>query len=304
MKPALWKSALWLGLLATPTWSWAAAPVAVATIVDGEAVLIRDAARFQLAEGVRLSKDDIVETTAKGRLVRLEFSDGVIFDLGPETRTLLSPKLSGDKGRAQSLVHVLNGVVKVTVPKGHPPAESVISSPAYDVTGLVRTAVFMLQPNGAYAFAESGELVLQERLQERTGSKPGPIFSLKGSEFFGHPDGEKAGITPRPTPAFMQHLPRPFTDALPSRAALFKDRGGEPRRLGDIAYADVSDWIDADGLRAGFVLRFKTLAQDAEFRKGLVAGLRAHPEWDRTLYPEKYLPKPAASAASRYGAKP
>ncbi|MEO8156139.1 MAG: hypothetical protein ABI605_23985 [Rhizobacter sp.] len=304
MKPVFWKTTLCICLLAAPFGSWATTPVAIATIVDGEAVVIRDAARLQLAEGVRLVKDDIVETTAKGRLVRVEFNDGVIFDLGPETRTLLSPKLSGDKGRAQSLVHVLNGIVKVTVPKGHPPAESVISSPAYDVTGMVRSAVFLVQPTGAYAFAESGELVLQERQLERNGSRPGSIFSLKSGEFFAHPDGAKAGISGRPTAAFIQRLPRPFTDALPSRAALFKDRAGEPKRLGDIAYADVSDWLDADGLRAGFVLRFKAQAQDAEFRKGLIAGLRAHPEWDRTLYPEKYLPKPAASAASHYGATP
>ena len=70
------------------------------------------------------------------------------------------------------------------------------------------------------------------------------------------------------------------------------------KRLALITYADVQAWVDAEaGLRPLFVTRWKALAQNPEFRSGLVAGLRAHPEWERLLFPEKYLPKPAASAA-------
>ena len=70
------------------------------------------------------------------------------------------------------------------------------------------------------------------------------------------------------------------------------------KRLAPITYTDVQAWVDAEaGLRPLFVTRWKALAQNPEFRKGLVAGLRAHPEWERLLLPEKYLPKPAASAA-------
>ena len=43
--------------------------------------------------------------------------------------------------------------------------------------------------------------------------------------------------------------------------------------------------------------RWKAQARNPEFRKGLVVQIAAHPEWDRTLFPEKYLPKPASSAA-------
>ena len=74
-----------------------------------------------------------------------------------------------------------------------------------------------------------------------------------------------------------------------------------PKRLGPITYADVQAWIDAEaGLRPLFVTRWKALAQAPDFRKPLAANLRAHPEWDRVLYPEKYLPKTPASAASSY----
>jgi hypothetical protein len=300
MKFVVWKLAVWLCVLACPWSAWANVPLATATIVDGEAIVVRDTSRLQLAEGVRLAKDDIIETTDKARLVRIEFSDGLMLDLGPSTRVLLAPRLSGDKGRAQSQLHLLSGSAKLTLAKGRPPAADVLSSPAFDVTGMVRSAVFIVQPTEAYAFAESGELVLRER----AGAKAGAIHSLKASEFFAQPGGDKSSLTTRPTPNFIQRLPRPFVDALPSRVALFKDRDVLPKRLGDIGYADVADWIDADGLRAGFVTRWKALAQDAEFRKGLVANLRRHPEWDRTLFPDKYLPKAAASDVARYGSKP
>ena len=99
MKNVVWKAALWLCWLACTPLAWAATPLATVTIADGEAVLIRGAMRYQLAEGVRLAKDDIVETSAKGRLLRIEFSDGLILDLGPESRAILAPKLAGDRAR-------------------------------------------------------------------------------------------------------------------------------------------------------------------------------------------------------------
>ena len=41
--------------------------------------------------------------------------------------------------------------------------------------------------------------------------------------------------------------------------------------------------------------RLRARAQDPEFRKALIANMRFHPEWDRILFPEKYLPKPVPS---------
>lgn len=313
MKNVVWKSAFWLCLLACPFGLWAATPIATSlatvTIADGEAVLIRDASRALLAEGVRLAKDDIVEVTPKGRLLRIEFADGVILDLGPDSRTLLGPKLSGDRARLPARFHLLNGVAKLTVPKPLAPPAATFSSPAFDVTGVTRSAVFIVQGNDAFAFAESGDAALQER----RGGKAAGNSALKGGEFFARvmtTGGEsKATVTPRPTPAFIQRLPRAFLDTLPTRAALFKARETEPKPLGEITYADAEAWVDAEGLRGYFVTRWKALAQNPAFRDGLAANMRAHPEWDRTLFPEKYLPKTspaqasaqASQAAPRYG---
>ncbi|HEX3139631.1 MAG TPA: hypothetical protein VHQ87_06235, partial [Rhizobacter sp.] len=188
------------------------------------------------------------------------------------------------------------------------PDAASFASPAFDVTGVARSAVFIVQPTEAYAFAESGDVTLQER----RGGKPLATSVLKGGEFFARAGDAKAAVTPRPTPAFIQRLPRAFMDTLPARAALFKTRETEPKPLGEIGFADAEAWIDAEGLRSYFAARWKALARNPAFREGVAANMRAHPEWDRILYPEKYLPKPPAAPASamasapplRYGNKP
>ena len=297
MKLVVRKCALWLCLLAGSNGLWAATPIATVTIADGEVVLVREASRLQLSEGVRLVKDDIVETSAKGRLVRIEFSDGVILDLGPESRALLAPKLTGDRASLPARLHLLRGEAKLTVPQTSPPITA-FTSPSFDVSNISRSAVFVVKADQAAAFAESGEVALQER---RAGKAAGNI-TLKAGEFFARTGDAKAAVTARPTPAFIQLLPRAFLDTLPSRASLFKTREVEPKPLGEISFADAEAWIDAEGFRSQFATRWKALAQNPAFRSGLIANLSAHPEWDRTLYPEKYLPKPAPAHASRASA--
>lgn len=280
-----------LGTGLAPAW---AAPLATTTIVDGEAQLVRDATRHAVGEGVRLAKDDIVETTAKTRFVRIEFADGVIVDLGPESRALLAPKFSGERARQPSRFHLLRGTAKLSVPKPLAPAAGAFTVPGVDVTGVARSAVFAVQGQELQVFAESGEVTLQERRAGRVAGKA----TVKNSEFYSRGADGKATTAPRPSGPFIQKLPRAFMDTLPSRAAAFANRDVAPKPLADIGYAEAEPWIDAEGLRAYFVARWKPLAQNPAFREGLVANMANHPEWDRILFPEKYLPKPAASAPS------
>jgi hypothetical protein len=149
-----------------------------------------------------------------------------------------------------------------------------------------------VQPQDANAFAEAGEVALTELLDGR----PLGNVTLKGEQFLTRAGAARASVAPRPTAAFIQRVPKDFLDTLPSRLERFKTREVDPTRLSGIAYDDVAAWIDAEaGLRAGFVLRWKGEARNADFRRGLVGTLRAHPEWDRTLFPEKYLPKKVES---------
>jgi FecR protein len=298
MKFVVWKSSLGLLcallcalLTAAPTW---AAAFATATIADGEVQLVRGATRHALTEGVRLAKDDIVETTAKARFVRIEFADGVILDLGPESRALIAPKFSGERAKQVSRFHLLRGTAKLTVPKPLTPAAGSFTIANTDITGVARSAVFAAQAQELQVFAESGEVNLQERRAGKVVAKA----TVKNSEFYSRAADGKASTTPRPTGAFIQKLPRAFMDSLPSRAAAFASRDVAPKPLGEISYAEAEPWLDAEGLRAYFVTRWRPLAQNAAFREGLAANMANHPEWDRILFPEKYLPKPAVSAAA------
>ena len=279
-------SALPGGLRAEPA-------VGIVTIVEGELFATRDSTRFALAEGVRIVADDIVETAPQAKLARIEFSDGLILDMGPNTRVLMTPKFPGERGSSRAAkLYVLQGWAKITVPKSM--AAASFASRSFDLTGIARDAVLNVEPTASAVFAESGELTLGERSK----GKAGAAVKLKSGEFLTRTGEAKGVLAQRPAADFIQRVPRAFLDTLPARAALFATREVPAKRLALITYADVQAWVDAEaGLRPLFVTRWKALAQNPEFRNGLVAGLRAHPEWDRLLFPEKYLPKPAASAA-------
>ena len=287
----MWRLLSILWMLAMPVLGLAAAPLAVVTILDGDPPLVvREASKLGVAEGVRLFADDIVESGDKTRLLRIEFNDGTILDLGPNTRLLLAPRMSGAGKRAVK-VYLLQGFAKLTAAKGAA-AAATLASPAFDISGLSRDAVLLALPDESYVFAESGEV----SIAERAGGKEVANHKLKNGDFYARTGDNKSTISARPAQPFIQRLPRPFLDTLPSRAELFKTREVQPKPLGAIAYADVQPWIDAEApLRWGFVTRWRAQARNPEFRKGLVAQIAAHPEWDRTLFPEKYLPKPPSA---------
>ncbi|MEO8059118.1 MAG: hypothetical protein ABI671_12390 [Burkholderiales bacterium] len=290
----MWLRVVLLVVFSLPGALRAEPAIGVVTIVDGEVFVTRDSERFALAEGVRIVADDIVESAPQAKLARIEFSDGVTLDIGPATRVLMTPKFPGRRGGGRSArLYVLQGWAKITVPKSLLAAS--FATESFDLTGIARDAVLNLEPASWAVFAESGELLLAERSK----GKAAPAAKLKSGEFLARSGDAKAVLAPRPAPGFVARVPRAFLDTLPTRAALFAARDVPPKRLAPITYADVQPWLDAEAaLRPLFVARWRTLAQNPEFRKGLIAGLRAHPEWDRTLFPEKYLPKPAASAAS------
>jgi hypothetical protein len=290
----MWLRVLLMLLCALPLASRAEPAIGILTIVEGEIFATRDSTRFALAEGVRIVADDIVETAAQAKLARIEFSDGLVLDIGPNTRVLMTPKFPGERGGGRAAkLYVLQGWAKITVPKSL--AAASFASESFDLTGIARDVVLNVEPATSAAFAESGELTLIERSK----GKAGAAVKLKSGEFLSRAGETKSVLAPRPAADFIQRVPRAFLDTLPARAALFATREVPAKRLAPITYAEVQDWVDAEaGLRPLFVARWKALAQTPDFRKGLVAGLRAHPEWDRTLFPEKYLPKPAASAGS------
>ncbi|MDB6002525.1 MAG: hypothetical protein JWP52_4224, partial [Rhizobacter sp.] len=74
----VWMLCLTAALPAAAATAVPAATVAIVTILDGDASLVRVAAKSPLAEGVRLQATDIVDSSDKARLVRLEFGNGTV----------------------------------------------------------------------------------------------------------------------------------------------------------------------------------------------------------------------------------
>ncbi len=280
-------------LLSLATSSRAAgSSLALTTILDGEATLVRGESRFGLSAGVPLQADDIIEVPDKtGRLLRIEFADGVTLDLGPATRALLAPRLAGERGRARA--YLLGGWAKVLVPAKT--AAVALLSPGFDATGISGNAVLALMPDGAaQAFAESGEITL--RLAQ-SGSAP---LTLRPNEWMSLAPGAKPVVSPHPGAGFVQQVPRPFLDPLPSRAALFAGKEREAKPVGPVSYADAQAWLDnpEPAMRRLALQRWRTLARNGEFRAGLIMGLKAHPEWQPVLFPPP-PPSPSAPGAAR-----
>lgn len=277
--------ALALACMAFPGPARAASLPAVVTLLEGEASLVRGTARYALAEGVRIQPGDIVELPAKA-LVEIEFADGVQLGLGPEVRVLF--QASPAQGGKTPLVdlYFLRGWMKVTGAKGAAPAR--LGSPLASLTVSDATAVARFDAGELAVFAESGEVAVSEW----AGKGPAPAQRLKAGEFYARKGEQKGTVAPRVAPAFVSAMPVSFRDNLPSRAEKFRARDVAPKRLGEVSYAEVEPWLKAPlDVRRPLVRQLTPRIADAEFRGALVANLRAHPEWDPILFPEKYKPK-------------
>ena len=132
-----------------------------------------------------------------------------------------------------------------------------------------------------------------------------PEYSHKHAFAFGRTGSGKSAMSARPPADFVSQLPRSFLDTLPSRAAMFKDRDVTPKPLADISYAEAQAWLATEpALRRPAMPRWRPLTRNPAFRTALVANMAAHPEWDRVLFPEKYLPKPNPGATPGSAATP
>ncbi|MDE2594229.1 MAG: hypothetical protein KGL57_08315 [Burkholderiales bacterium] len=291
---------------------WAAAGVAQAsdsvatiTMLDGPAWVIHAASKGSAPEGAHLDAEDIIETSPTTSLLRLEFDDGTILDIGPSSRVLvwpqwpLSPKGSGS-GDA-SVAYVLQGWAKVAADK--PPARnrSAVSSLALDVTGLTRDVVVRVQGANTEVFAESGDVTVVVRGK---GSSAGPLKLPRG-QFLARRGDTSPQVTPRPQPDFLGAVPRPFMDTLPARAAAFKGKRVTLNQVGPISYPDVEAWLNAEArIRSRFPTRWKSMTHDTVFRHHLTAQLAQHPEWGPVLSPDKPASRPAVATPSNASTQP
>jgi hypothetical protein len=273
----------WLLLLAWPQICAAADSAAVVTLLEGDAALVRGAARYALAEGVRLRSGDIIEV-ADGSLAQIEYFDGAALALGPRTRLLT---VSASRGKAtQGEYYVIQGALKLTGVKAG--ARFRFATPAFTVQPIEGAVVLLVAGSAGSVFAESGET--------RVSAGAAPL-RLRSGDFCTRRNGHRATVALLPSEAFIAALPRLFVDPLPPRMALYKERDVEPRRLQEVNYAGVEAWLKAPpAIRRPLVARFEPLASDAAFRASLVENLKYHPEWSSVLYPgaKEGAPEPEA----------
>lgn len=261
-----------------------AAPEALIGILQGPAVLVRQSTRYTLVEGAALNEGDIVET-GKGAFAQLEFEDGTLVGLGEATRLIIRPKLTALKTAVPPRLYLLEGWAKVRPAK----ADSAIAvlTPQFELDGRNAVAVLRQQPKAWAVFAETGAL----RVQQRDGAKA--TLNLSRSDFASLREGsDKPGVSAQLAPDFVQQVPRGFRDALPARAALYAKKTVTLQPLGLVAYEDVSAWLRTEpGIRLALSKQWRGRASDKAFRTAAAANLAAHMEWERVLFPERFLPK-------------
>ena len=297
-------ASVWAGpaFAATPAGKPAKKPanaaVAIATILDGDAALLRDISLFTLVEGTRLYAGDILETGANSRLLQLEYADGTRLNLGPSTRLQVMPQLGAARAKTTPHAYLLQGSLKLRAgAKAASTPGTVLASPWLDFQAGSAAAVLLVQANSTRLFAETGDLGL---LSWRTSAPPSN--TLKSGELLSWFASAKPLLTSRAPGEFVQSLPKAFLDNLPARAALFSapERQVVLTRIGEPAYALLQPWLDAESaLRKANLPRWKPLAAKPEFRLALRANMGAHPEWGPVLDPPiPKMPSPGAPSGS------
>ena len=274
-----------LGLFAAGAPARAAALV---TIVDGAATLIDGARAVVAAEGLKVGDETIVRTSEKTTLLRIEWPDGSAADFGPDTQAMLSPRGFGARGATAPAVYLLRGWLKLSA-LGSGTAAGLVAR-SVEVQPFKGVLVVRVADDETWVFAESGSAALVERE-----ARPASSVSLRSGAAYLNLGGANGTVSARPTSAQMGRVPPGFRDTLALRSARVKDRIVSPKSAPDPAYEDLRDWLNAEpSLRRPMVRRFAGRKRDADFRAGLVADLNRHPEWERVLFPERFI-KPASA---------
>jgi hypothetical protein len=261
------------------------------TILDGKAVLTIGARAVEAAEGLRLPDGTIVETSDKTALLRLEWPDGQAVDLGPQTRVLVQPGALGRRGESGgSAFYLLSGWVKQRS-GGKAPHRGHVT-PLLEIQPATGVSLTHVTPERTWVFAETGSVSLVER-------PGGPKLNLASGQSYVREGGAKGDVGARPDPEMLKRIPRPFRDTIPLRAQRFEGKEVAVKPLPAPDYKALQDWLSAEpALRRDFPRRFTPLLREPGFRAALAAHLSAHPEWERILYPERFIVRPTTPAVT------
>jgi hypothetical protein len=280
----------------------AAQEIGTLTLVEGRLQVIRGTTVLRGAEGVKLHQGDIIESSNPG-FVQLELAGGTVVALGASTRLFLfshpaggTGARMGGKATTAELV-LLSGWLKgETSPKV---GTYRYASPLLAATTVDGTLVLHAAGAVAEIFVESQSAGIGKVSPE--GNLGHPVRA-KAGQFFSCLAGKSVTANPRPSSTFIESMPRPFRDTLPSRLSRFSGEAAKPQREHEVTYSEVQSWLTiGQTWRKGFIERFQPRLKDAAFRKALEAHLNDYPEWDPILHPKTYPPNTPPAAADSPG---
>ena len=261
------------------------------TLLEGSLRVLRSTNVFLGLEGMQLKQGDILETSDKG-FAQLEFAHGAIVAVGPSTRLYIFRQSQGgtsdgEPGGAELVL--LTGWLKGEVNGG---GSYRYVSPMLGVTTTSGTVVLHGDETGCDVFVESGSASIGEVSSSGTTR---PAVTAKAGQFLSRRGGKGVQNLSRPAPSFVESMPVPFKDTLPSRLTHVAGKAAEPKAQHQVSYAEIQAWLMIPSAwRRGFVERFEPRLQDPEFRKQLELHVDRYPEWEPVLHPEKTSQSPQA----------
>ena len=254
--------------------------VGTVTMVDSELRIIRGATVFVGMQGARIHRGDMLETGARG-LTQLEFGPGTVIALGPLSRLLLF-SYSGSSAETQAEFVLLSGWLKGELdPKS--------GSYQFDtplLAGMIKQGSLVVHAGADLSeiFVESGSASIG---QVTSGGSVSQLRGVKAGDFFARQSGKNLTTAARPAAAFVESMPTPFRDTLPSHP--LKGKASELSHGREIEYVQLRPWLlMAPRWRRELVPRFQSRLSDPRFREELAAHVQEYPEWDPVLHPEKY----------------
>lgn len=263
-----------LGMLLLPSEAAAEPPRALLTIADGPVELLRGAARHGAAEGLALADNDIVRTLGSTRAARVEFADGRVLDLGPDTQALLlSDRAAASQGLGSATVVVIQGWAKLAVPAavnaGVGPAGR-LAAPRFAVTPAPAGSVLLrVEPDGdGWVFAEVRGATVWRR--PPAGQDATVDATLREGEIWSRHAASATGTVSvgAANPALKQ-VPRALADTLPRRAARFDGRTVEAAAGEALEPRDLAAWLRTEpALLATLRPRQTALAREATRARG------------------------------------
>ena len=286
-------AALLLALLPLP----AAAPapgIGSLTLMDGSVRVIRGVNVLKGVEGMRLRQGDILESSDAG-FAQLEFTGGAVVALGPATRVYIL-RHSGDKSapaKDTAELALLSGWLKGESAAGA--GSYRYETPTLAATTTAGTVLVHASQEDSELFLESGSATIAEVREDGNARQPVPA---KSGQFFSRHAGKNIATTTRPNPAFIDAIPKPFRDTLPSRLEHFAGKSVEPKTDHPVSYAEAEPYLRMPlAWRRGIADRLQSRLKDPDFRKQIEAHISQYPEWDKILHPEPKEPadKPASS---------